>query len=307
MKKNLLTLLVFLLGVGPVSAGELSPGDFAYGYPLKTDSKGAISALVVPDEVYRTARRADLGDLRVFNAAGEIVPHLLRQAALQDVSLPSREDVPFFPLPQTAGQGAGAELAVMVQRNVHGTIIHIDSQQSVPGTGKPVSAYLFDLSGLKIEARDLELIWPTGGLAVATVDLQESSDLVQWRPLVESATLVDLQHQGQRIAQRTIHLPAQPLKYVKMTDQTGQGLFALQKVTVLSGIEPARQQRHWLALDKGKVSQEDTLTAVDFASSYRLPVSGARLLFPEPNSMLRATVQSRPDDKSPWLSRCSGV
>ena len=63
-------LLCLFSGVAIAEA----PGDFAFGIPLETVATEALFDVEVPAAVYAGVVRADLGDLRVFNAAGEPVP-----------------------------------------------------------------------------------------------------------------------------------------------------------------------------------------------------------------------------------------
>ncbi|MBN8456196.1 MAG: DUF3999 family protein, partial [Candidatus Accumulibacter sp.] len=52
-----------------------SPGDFAFGMRLQPDGPQPLVRVDLPAAVHAGVSRADLGDLRVFNAAGEAVPH----------------------------------------------------------------------------------------------------------------------------------------------------------------------------------------------------------------------------------------
>src|SRR5262249_51163281 len=51
--------------------------DYRRGIELDVKEKKPLVELDVPDLVYRTVMRADLGDVRVFNAEGQPVPHTL--------------------------------------------------------------------------------------------------------------------------------------------------------------------------------------------------------------------------------------
>ena len=304
--RYILLFMIFIVNPVPVAAADLSSTDFAFGYALNVDGDGAIASLVIPDEVYRVVKMADLGDMRVLNAAGEIVPHYVRQPSLPDKAQQTRTEVPFFSLHSDQVKAGELNLGVRLEKTPQGTTIQLDTRESPASRGQNASSYLFDLSGVKTEVRGIELSWSPGELSAATVSLQQSDDLTHWSPLVDRAVLVDLEHQGQRIVQPKIHLPRNPLKYVRMNSAEGTLPFILQKVTVFSGAEPARLPRHWLALDKGRFDQQAE-TSIVYHSPAPLPVNGVRLRFPEVNGILRATVQSRPDDKSPWISRCSGV
>ena len=65
--------LVALLASAGALAGE-QPQDFAYGVAVQIDSREALYELDIPACVYRGVMRRDLGDVRVFNAQGELVP-----------------------------------------------------------------------------------------------------------------------------------------------------------------------------------------------------------------------------------------
>ncbi len=62
-------LLSLFAGIG-VHAAEDRMEDYAYGLPIETRVAAPLYEIVVPIHVYQTAKRTDLGDLRVFNAAG---------------------------------------------------------------------------------------------------------------------------------------------------------------------------------------------------------------------------------------------
>jgi hypothetical protein len=288
-------------------AGAPVAQDFAYGYLLDIEEDGAIYSLVIPDEVYRYVQSADLRDVRVLNASGEVVPHVLREPVENETDQRTQEDVPFFPIVEDAQSPKGTDLAVNVRKRADGMIISIETDNAAASGSKGRRSYILDLSGLKTETGKLDLIWNSGDLPFTTVHLQQSDDLIHWRSFIDSATLADLEYKGYRIAQKDIVLPVKPLRYLKMTGDKGQRLPDLQKITALSEKFAMRQQRRWLSLDNGLVGRDGVHTVIDFTSAFHLPASGVRLRFSETNSMIRASVQSRPDAKSPWIFRCSAV
>jgi hypothetical protein len=96
MKACLLLICCLLTAVTPAMGDDLSPSDFAYGLPLTVANDHALHALTVPLAVYEKSTRKDLGDVRVFNGAGSVVPHALRQVSRQEEEV--RHSIPFFPL-----------------------------------------------------------------------------------------------------------------------------------------------------------------------------------------------------------------
>lgn len=305
--KILVFLLILLNLACPALAGAPSAQDFAYGFLLDTEGDGALYSLVVPDEVYRNVQRADLGDVRVLNSSGEVVPHVLRASFEKEAELRSEGNVPFFPFVEPAEGAKGAGVGITAKRGGDGMIISIDNGTATLRGDKGIKSYLLDLSGLKWEPGTLEFVWTRGDLPYATVRLQQSDDLIHWRPLIDRATLADLEYNGYRVAQKNIVLPVKPYKYLRMNGDMGQRLPDLQKVTALSKKMAIRQQRRWLSLGKGAVVHDEARTLIDFSSEFHLAATGVRLHLPETNSMIRASVQSRSGLKNPWISRCTAV
>jgi hypothetical protein len=305
--KFLIFLWLIFYPVCSALAGAPAAQDFAYGFLLDTEGDGAIYSLVVPDEVYRYVQRADLGDVRVLNASGEVVPRILREPFENETDLRQREDVPFFPLVEDTQSLKGSDMAVNVKRRADGMIVSIETDTAAASGSTGIQSYILDLSGLKTETGILSFIWNSGDLPFTTIRLQQSDDLIHWRPLIDGATLADLEYKGYRVAQKDIILPVSPHRYLKMAVDKGQRLPDLQKVTALSKKMAMRQQRRWFSLDKGLIGRDRGHIVIDFKSGFHLPASGARLRFYETNSMIRASVQSRADTKSPWITRCSAV
>jgi hypothetical protein len=90
--------LVFLLLLSQSSAfGAERPEDFAYGMPIHADAQDALYELEIPAAVYRGVTRTDLGDVRVFNGHGEVVPHALRPRASSSSESGAAVSLPGFP------------------------------------------------------------------------------------------------------------------------------------------------------------------------------------------------------------------
>src|SRR5262252_298439 len=89
----------------PALAAAERPQDFAYGIPLAVDGRDAFYQVEMPRAVYEGVVRADLGDVRVFNAAGEVVPHALRPRLTATKAAPAPVKATLFPLRTNAPAG----------------------------------------------------------------------------------------------------------------------------------------------------------------------------------------------------------
>src|SRR3970282_235209 len=95
-------LTVLMLLLARAAGAQSVPQDFARGIEIRTEGTATIFRVGLPRDVYATVTRADLADLRVFNAAGVPVPMTLRRADLPPPTSAESVKVPLFPM-DTAG------------------------------------------------------------------------------------------------------------------------------------------------------------------------------------------------------------
>ena len=197
-------LLVLLL---PVTALAATPDDFAGGYELETRQGFALQRLELPWEVYDASTRADLGDMRVFNAAGQEVPMLLRRATSEDAR---PVDLPVFRLAAT-GDGRDYDFRLRVRTSDQGAVVETRVQPSV-GERRLL---LLDATGAPagLEALRFEL---DGVLEPLRVDVRGSDDLASWRA-AGSGVLARMEHRNGRILQDRVALKGRSWKYYLVT------------------------------------------------------------------------------------------
>ncbi|MDR2021379.1 MAG: DUF3999 domain-containing protein [Treponema sp.] len=207
-KKNS-ALFPLLLSMVPVLAGQEAGvprlEDFA-GSLVVTGTPGALLGLEIPEAVYQGIERPDMGDIRVFDKAGQAVPFAIRRAPGITVS-PPPEEVPFFRWEQE-NDGAlpgGTDITI----NAEGTVLNIK------GRGLPVSAaaaWLLDLSGLSYTPAALRItLGKEGEFYNATVRIYASADLARWREFEKRQTLAWF---GGAAGRETLELPAGNNRYL---------------------------------------------------------------------------------------------
>lgn len=307
--RYLLLLMVFVFTSGRLMAEDITSGDFAAGYYLETSTTNAVYSVELPEDVYHTIKSAELNDVRVFNSAGEVVPHDIRTVTTDPTTLRDKELIPFFPLfQQKASADDPVGISLMVARDMTGAIVNINPDPAKDSAGKKITGYLFDLSQVKKEVSELLLSWQKDvDSSVFTVNILESNDLERWTPLVHRATLADLQFGGQLVERKSVNLPQRPMKYLKLTWQESRWLLKLTEVTGFSKVLESRRKHHWISLSNGIVDEKVNHLSVDFTTDYRLPTSSVQVRFSERNSVAMLSVQSRPDTKTEWRTRCEQV
>ncbi len=301
-----LILLVCAFTPGRLMAEDITSRDFAVGYYLETSNNNALYSVELPEDLYHTVRSAELNDVRVFNGAGEVVPHEIRTVATDSTTLRDKELIPFFPLfQQTSSVDNPAGISLQVSRDTAGAIVNIKPDPLTDPAAKKIVGYLLDLSHVKKEVSELLFSWHKDiDSSVFTMSLLGSNDLERWTPLVHLATLADLQFGGQQVERRTVELPQRPMKYLKLTWQESSWPLKLTEVTGFSQIVEARRKRHWVSLYNGTVHEKDSHLMVDFTTDYRMPTSSAQIRFPQQNAVAMLAIQSRPDTGREWRTRC---
>lgn len=288
--------------VKPVA--PLNPQDFAYGMPLYFSGQDAVYQTILPINIYQGTTRSDLGDLRVFNAQGEVVPHMLRQLAHNNTSTPSLKTLPFFPL-QGSAESNLDQLSVKIKRNTAGTLIDIGSSNK-PTTTTKISGYLLDASSIKLPIQALELDWPTGKESfVGSIQIETSDDLKHWSMIVRNAPLANLQFGGHSLLQKRVEFPALHAKYIRLSWPAEQAALRLASASAELSGTLTETPLTWLNVSANEV--KDSPGEYQFDLGAHLPVQRLRIELPQMNTLVQAALfsKARPDDS--WHSASNAV
>ena len=286
------------------AAEALKPQDFAYGIALRIDGQDALYQASVPLAVYRGTTRSDLGDLRVFNAQGEVVPHALRQLMSSHTSHPTRTLLPFFPL-HGAPQSDLDQLSIQVQKNSAGTLVNI-------GSGSPTSSqvklvgYLLDASALKQSLQALELEWVASAENfVGKLQVEASDDLRNWHLIAQDAPLARLQFAGHSLLQKRIELPAAQAKYLRLSWPPTQAPLQLTSISAELAGTRVETPHTWLSVSASEVA--DRPGEYQFDVGAHLPLQRIRFELPQMNTVVQAQIFSKARADAPWRPISSGV
>lgn len=277
----------------------LTPDDFAYAIELTSSDVEPVQTVLVPLAVYRTALRPDLGDVRVFNAAGQQLPHAIRKLAPPppvDQPIAERErSVALFPLlgPADAPAGALDKLALRIERGASGSVINIESTPEA-ATATRVVAYVLDTQAidrdmLSLRLRIEEASENAGQSYLAPVAIDASDDLTRWYAVVPDGTLARLSHNGQLVTRDRIELPDVRAKFLRVR-ATGRadvpGKLAEAWVELAQTEVPAPQHESLRA--RGHASSEPGVFDYDLGGAF--PVEQLRVLLPSTGTLIQAEV-----------------
>ena len=296
-----LVLAAFLgLSLLPTLAfAQVTPGDFARGADVGADA-GSIVRLLLPDDVYATVTRPDLGDVRVFNAAGDVVPHTVRPAPLPAATTAEWRTVPSFPMSDLQ---SGASGRTQVRVDASGAVLEVITDRARQAT----TAHLVDVSAIDAPLSRLALSWtaPAGFTFLARVTVQGSNDLNTWRALVGSTAIAQLQRDAFTLTQNEIELPeaAERARYLRIAWPKELSPVMLTSVQVRPRATAGLPEIRWRTLTADHAES----SAVVFDAQGLFPVEYVDLDFADSADAVSVTVRSRLMPSSVWQVRHSGV
>ena len=303
MLKPAAILLGLLLANSPYAADTnpperpAQPDDFAYAVPVQFEGQDALYRLNLPLSVYQHSTRPDLGDLRVFNAQGEVVPHMLQVAESSSVGEAESAELILFPL-QGAEHSSLDQLSVSIKQNFNGTLINIGSQVKT-ATPPKLSGYLLDANAIKQPIQALELEWSQGKENFAgSIHIESSDDLQHWTTLTHKAPLASMQFGGHSLLQKRVEFAATKSKYWRVSWPQTQTPLLLTSVNAELAATHIETPLIWHA-SPGK-SVEDKAGEYQFDLAAQLPIQRVRISLPQMNTLVQAGVYSRATPADSW-------
>lgn len=285
----------------------LEQDDFAWGIRLQPATASPFYQLEVPLAVYQGVQRADLGDLRLFNGQGDRLPHELSLPARQ---LPGRERVePVALFPLYGSREADLQLLSMrISRKDSTGSMSLEQHQLQRAREEVLRGYLLQLwQGDEPRAiRRLQLHWGASSNGfIKRLRLEQSDDLIHWRPLGVSAVMADLAFAGERLVQADIPLEGVRQRFLRLAPVSGD--MPVELTTIDAMFVENGAARPEALLEIGAPQPGEQAGEYLFELPGPLPVRSVQLLPPELNTITRATLYSRSTPDASWVRRAQGT
>jgi len=308
------------LGLGLVCAAAradapaLAPDDFAWGRAIETRSTDPLQTMLLDLPVYRGVVGADLADVRVFNGAGEVVPHAIRALVDPHEEEGARVSVPLFRVPegsalaQRAGDGPRSERPrdVAIEIASNGAIVRVapESASEAPVPQRP-AAYLLDLSQLERGAVGLDLaLAPEPAEFAVALRVEASDDLVHFAVLDAHAALARLDQAGHRIERSRVELPGVSQRYLLLSGAQPLPVeITAVRAQLAPVVEPPPRQRE--RITGVQAPGDDTAFVFDLGGA--IPVDRVQVDLPVANTVVEAQLSSAAAADGPWLPHFAGV
>lgn len=211
-------LIIISLILSTLAQAEMnSPirsSDFSQHTRIHLTNSEAFHQITLPVAVYQSLQREDLGDIRVFNGEGEVLPYALLYPDTTSTSNTQEISVPIFPIAATSKQHE-EDNSVEIRRNADGTLISIRQSNRPQPESASLRGALLDISQLTDESYALRLEIEASTHPFHPFTLESSDDLQEWHPLTEGQ-LVHLQHGNHNIEKNTVEWRARTGKYLRI-------------------------------------------------------------------------------------------
>lgn len=166
-----------------------TPEEFAQQFPLSVSGRNGVVQLRLPLAVYQASRNADLRDLRVYNDAGQILPHALYHPAPRHDPVRSERPAVVFPIHADAHSDAEPAANLELTLRADGSLTLQQSALRSAAPGARLRALILDLGPEPPEQtlESLELRLPEAQTDYrARLSIERSEDLKLWDTVAHS-------------------------------------------------------------------------------------------------------------------------
>ena len=312
MKTRTAHLLLRALGAGLaltsfVGAAADSPADYAGSVLLFARGSEALQRVELPQAVYAGVQHADLRDLRVFNAAAELVPFALAAEAPLAPAPNAAFSLPVFRLPAEPGKAAG-QMDVRIEQRADGSVVSIRSKApgstaARPAAGGQAGAYIVDATRVDSALAAMTPQWRQApDNYVGSARIEASDNLKDWHTLVASAPLAYLAQGQARLVQDRIEFAPLRSRYFRLVLTPAAPELMGLAAEAPSTRPEIRRQTLRVAGRAGAGPGE-----IEFDLAQRAPVDRVRLIVPLSNALAPVRLDARPEPRGEWRPVVSTV
>lgn len=315
-------ILAIALSPAPVAAEQAAPqpGDYATAREISVRAAGTLYKIRLTPPILRDVKFSSAREIAVFNASGDLLPFLVRDASPHDMPGQSgvaqtqleRTTVPTFTLPASLRREASPHADVIVRSTPDGQIVEVRGrQESEGGSGAPTdgkSRFLLDLSeifsrmapGDEIASLKLEISLANDADVASTVDVETSDNLRDWTRVASREPLLSLRSGGERIDMGAVEV-ASPRRYLTLTID-GDARVIPDNVFVTPSLRRATPRFEPDRVVVGGVRSGDRTFIYDVGAAY--PAEAIRFTLQNPG-IHRVEIFSRNDAEATWRARGS--
>lgn len=266
--------------------------DFAIVMAVAPEAGNALGRVVLPAAALAEVKRADLGDVRVFDAKGRTLSLALGYDRSGESSLLKASDLPAIPIAATPN---GAAVPIAVNVTAGDATVAVTATDAADATDQRVSI-LIDTRALALPVTGIELKAALPKQVPVTFLLEQGADLKTWQPLAEKV-LLRPGNDPEVLGQARIALPGVTLRdrYVRVSWDAGPDI-AVSGAKVFEAVEraPARVD---LETSGAALAGPHELR---FAPQLAVPIAAVKLEMTGQDGIVPLELFGRNDRSEPW-------
>lgn len=292
-----------LANAAPADGSVARPADFARQLPLAVEGSGPWYHLDLPLSVQLLAHQADLGDLRVFDAAGQPQPYFIARENPAHAYGEAQAGVKWFPLYDAADAGRRVP-DVRVQVAGSGSVSDVQPNEELEAGEEILRGWLLDTSAIKAPLIHLNFDWTSEREGFQHFSIEASDDLKQWQPWGDGQ-VGRFSFADERIEQHDVDLPARPARYLRLLWKSPQAAPILTSVQVTSDVSNAAATP--LTWSEALAGRSDKPNEYIWQLPAPLAVERIKVLVEQSNSLAPVAVYGRSDANASWQPLQNGL
>jgi hypothetical protein len=291
------------MGMALAAGASEKPADFATQVPLSVSGEGPWYRLELPLAVQLNARQTDLGDVRVFNAVGDVQAYALARETAKTDDNRTLTDVKWFPLYNSADDTERAP-SVRVQSSASGALVEVQPSSQLEVGEEVLRGWLLDASGIKAPLQQLILDWTSERDGFQRFSIEASDDLQHWQSWGEGQ-VARLSFADERVEQHEVGLPGQSARYLRLLWSTSQAA----PILTSAQLQSASPRSLPLPLVWSQPLTGNSVKTGEY--TWQLPmalnVERVQVTLDQPNSLAPVILSGRRETSLPWQPLSSGL
>ncbi len=301
-------LAVSLSGTQMVNAAPPSLDDFSYTAKL-SEAKTSLRQLDLPIDVYTKMFRQDYGDLRIYSADGQVVPHQFSRN--ETISSTQIDNLTFYPFNK---EQANVEGNINIEINQSTGKRQLKINQSLGNQNKISAEYQYIIENPQsIKSKNqyysslckLKLYWQQSKPSlILGLKLESSKDLQQWNSLSRKLNVSRLNYADSQLVRDEVEFNCTTDPYLRLTwlNQDNTAADAGVSLTSIQGFftQKDAQKSQWKSFSKPKYNDDGNWL---FESYVVAPIVKMEFKAPQNGLLYKGKLFSRNDNNQKWRYR----
>lgn len=277
--------------------------DFAYTSTL-SDAKNSLRQFHLPIDAYAKLYRRDYGDLRIFSAEGQVVPHQLNRT--KTVTSTQISNLVFYPFDKSQADEAG-NISIEINQSTGKQQLKINQSLAKEKNNKVEYQYIIENSHSENQFPSLckmKLYWQQDKPSlILGLKLESSQDLQNWRSLSRPLNVSRLNYAESQLIRDEIEFNCTSQPYVRLTWlKQSNSVESKVHLTSIQGFysEKDTPQTQWQSFSKPKYNKEGHWL---FESNVVAPLAKMKFEAPQNGLLYKGQIYSRNTLKDEWRPR----